>query len=359
MWAKSHRRITSLAYDLVQAATSLSFPKDDVKRWAADADTRNDMELVRVRGILGEWSRDDPHAFNCAINDRPSTSTKDILDISAFYPPLHWSAMNHYIDVRKGAGTFDDFDGYAYHRGSASHGQHEKVGGVPVDAAIAGILSTSYVHAPGHRWYRQCSRAVERYSRFSDPYASVEAEAVARFPRAGSRPKDGRGVPYSVFLPVDNMAHYWFSQLGTADAARCAGMILHALQDASVPHHAAGTAGNWHVRWEEAQEDEVRSWTGEDGFKDEVGSLYDQWAAAPSPVPTALQAGDDTLTPGLDWDVDAMATWLALHAYEAYREDYDDFQQYRKGKATMRELAVKAAAMSMLALVKVEGELGP
>jgi hypothetical protein len=359
MWAKSHRRITGLAYDLVHSATPLSFSKADVKRWSEDADTRNDMELVRVRGIFGDWSRDDPHSFNLAINDKATTSTEDILDISAFYPPLHWSAMNHYIDVRKGAGTFDDFDGYAFHRGSASQDQHEKVGGVPVDEAIAGILSTSYVHAPGHRWYRGCSRAIERYSRFSDPYDSVEAEARARFPRAGSRPGDGRGVPYSVLLPVDNMALHWFSRLGAVDAAKCAGFVLHALQDASVPHHAAGTAGNWHVKWEEAQENEVKIWVGEPEFGNDVKALYDGWAAAPSTAPTGLQIGDHTMNPGLDWEVDMLATWLALHAYKAYQEDYDDFKDYRKGKATMRGLAVKAAAMSMLAMVKIQGGLGP
>lgn len=351
MKGKAHRLITSLAFDLVRSVTPLSFSKDDVKRWSADADTRDDMELVRVRGILGDRSRDDPRSFSfLAINDRRTTSTKDILDISNFYPPLHWTAMNHYIDIRKGAGTFDDFDGYAYHRGSASKGQHERVGGVPVDEAIATILSTSYVHAPGHRWYRGCSKAVSRYS--------SEEDVGARFPLAGSRPGEGKGVPWSIFIPVDNMALHWFDQLGTWDTAKCAGFVLHALQDASVPHHAAGTAGNWHVRWEGDQEEEVKGWVGEPEFGQEVKALHAAWTADPSPASSALAAGDHTLVPGVDWRVDMLVTWMALHAYEAYQGPYDNFREYHKVRATMRELAVMATAASMLALVKVEGELG-
>jgi len=359
MRGPSHKAVTSLAFDLVHSVTPLSFSRDTTRGWSVDADTRNDMELVRVRGILGSRSGDDPHTFNLAINDIPSTSTADILDISAFYPPLHWTAMNHYIDIRKGAGTFDDQDGYSYHRGSASRGQHEKIGGVPVDEAIASILSTCYVHAPGHQWYRQCSKAVRRYSRFAAPYGSVEEEARARFPRAGSRPGEGRGVPYSVFMPVDNMALYWFGQVGTDDAAKCAGFVLHALQDASVPHHAAGTAGNWHVKWEEDQEEEVKGWVDEPSFPEEVKALYTAWTASPSPAPPGLAMEDLALTPGVDWRMDMLATWLALQAYDAYRGAYDNFEEYTKGKSTMRELAVKATAMSMLALVKIEGVLGP
>jgi hypothetical protein len=362
MRGRSHKVVTSLAFDLVHSVTPLSFSRSSTKRWSADADTRNDMELVRVRGILGDRSRDDPHSPSLlAIDDRPSRSTEDILDISAFYPTLHWTALNHYIDIRKGAGTFDDFDGYSYHRGSAHRGQHEEaIPGVHVDEAIATGLSTSYVHAPGHRWYRRCSKAIRRYSRFADPYDTVEAEAKARFPRAGSRPGEGRGVPYSVFLPVDNMALFWFSQLGTRDAGQCAGFVLHALQDASVPHHAAGTAGNFHVRWERDQEEEVKGWVADPEFGQEVRALHAAWAADPSPAPTGLAVGDHTQRPGVDWRVDMLVTWMALNAYEAYRDEdgYHNFRKYKKGRATMRELAVKATAASMLALAKVEGELG-
>ena len=347
----SHKRLTALAYELVAEGTPLSFDKTKTKNWSGDVDTRNDMELVQVRGILGDRSRDDPHSFNIAINDRATTSTKDILDISAFYPPLHWTAMNHYIDIPKGEGTFDDYDGYAYHNGSACDCKHEKVGGVPVDEAIATILSTSYVHAPGRRWYRGCSKAVSRYSR--------EEDVEARFPLAGSRPGEGRGVPYSTFIPVDNIAAFWFSQLGQWDTAKCAGFVLHAIQDASVPHHAAGTAGNWHVKWEEDQEEQVAEWVGDAAFANEVNTLYAAWTANPSPAPSALAVGDHTLIPGTDWDVDMLVTWMALHAYEVYKGAYGGFQEYKRRRSTMRELAVKATAMSMLALVKIQGQLGP
>ena len=351
MKINSHRLLTSLAFELTTAVTPLSFDRVKTSNWSGDVDTRDDMELVQVRGIFGDRSRDDPHSFNLAINDRATSSTKDILDISAFYPPLHWTAMNHYIDIPKGEGTFDDYDGYAYHNGSACDCTHEKVGGVPVDEAIAAILSTSYVHAPGRRWYRGCSKAVSRYSR--------EQDVSARFPLAGSRPGEDKGVPYSVFIPVDNIAAFWFSQVGDWDNAKCAGFVLHALQDASVPHHAAGTAGNWHVKWEEDQEGEVGEWVDEPSFHDEVKALYAAWTASPSPAPSGLAVGDLTLKPGSDWNMDMLATWLALHAYDAYQGAYGNFEEYKKGKPTMRELAVKATAMSMLALVKIEGELGP
>ncbi len=63
------------------------------------------------------------------------------------------------------------------------------------------------------------------------------------------------------------------------------------------------------------------------------------------------EVGDHTMTPR----VDMLATWLTLHAY---RGVYRSFRGYMRGKATMRELVAKATPVSMLALVKIEGELG-
>ncbi len=55
--------------------------------------------------------------------------------------------------------------------------------------------------------------------------------------------------------------------------------------------------------------------------------------------------------------MDALVTWVALHAWEAYRGFYGGFESYRRGRDRMRELGVLAGAASVLALEKVQAGL--
>ena len=76
------------------------------------------------------------------------------------------------------------------------------------------------MHAPGQPWYRHCSPSIERYSFFYEKgiYRSLEEESRARFPLADSTGERGKGIPYSIFMPVDNMARYWYEEfLRTGD----------------------------------------------------------------------------------------------------------------------------------------------
>lgn len=76
-----------------------------------------------------------------------------------FFGEFSMSNFNHFIDIPKGRGMFDDYDGYSYENGSGKN--------VLLDQTIfSTYLSDEYIHAPGHPDYRlnQCSIALELYS---------------------------------------------------------------------------------------------------------------------------------------------------------------------------------------------------
>ncbi len=232
MKGTSHELVTREAFNILREigdATSPLLADDDVVAVvdsARETDHCEDLELVDVDAAVddphkSEWlTADDDRRYKCIVIPR--------------LWEMNFTAFNHYIDIKKGAGTFDDYDGYSYKNGSASRDEYQDVfdligdiardkTGLPnipfiwkarrkVDKIIHSsvALKDDYVHAPGHQWYirGKCSLSLERYS-FPDgkgTYTDVEKKCEARFPMFGAagnenKKKESHGV-YSCQLII-------------------------------------------------------------------------------------------------------------------------------------------------------------
>lgn len=364
---------------------------DSVAFETGNCDWQNDLELIDVQGGVGSGGRDNPHRDEW-----------DAVDDEAHYESQghNFTCFSHFIDLRKGPGVFDDYDGYSYSRGSASRDQHE-VAGVPdwgedtykelltnlakshfkTDEGLAYWFNDEYVHAPGHEWYRpgKCSPALERYAHTAlwgaggardhrgrgpdDPamqtFANVEQECIARFPTAASIGLDGRGYPFSVFMPVDNLALANWNDFLTTGSDGALGCVLHACQDATIPHHAAGTCGNWHRRYEKTIEDNIIGWADHVEVQVGVKALYNKWDHLDRTPPTSMRVGDEALVPADNWPIDQLVTWNALHAYQAYSSLYGGFAGgFAFDHANARDRVIHAIAMSAHILRKAAREQG-
>ncbi|HEX6096785.1 MAG TPA: hypothetical protein VF432_10720 [Thermoanaerobaculia bacterium] len=379
MLQDTHKLVTLTVFNLLRRrCPDLPFlANGDVAAQAAyDFDDQTDVELVDV-----ESGRDDPHVKKWFDDDDvPATS----------FNGAKYTAFNHFIDIRKGPGAFDDFDGYSYYNGSASrdefeaaenalrHNAHglaavfcaEAVGVVnslgaklTTDEAINHYLNDEYVHVRGGAWYRGCSPAMERYatpadrSRFDD----LEKQLGARFPLAECLGGGGKGVPYSVFMPVDNVGQYWWSLVACARVPDPThfGFVMHAVQDSSVPHHAAGCSGNWHSQYEEELNRRLPDWLANDAMDAEILALFDCWFCNDT-VAGPLRIGDHQQVPGRNWRVEQLITWLALNAYGEYEGTYAGFRDgFRFDDGSARGLTVKALAVCLLLLARVSGYTQP
>jgi hypothetical protein len=334
---------------------------DAVARGSFDIDFAHDLELVDVEGPGAGAARDDPHKDEwLAVDDVP------------FYEKLGavFTRYSHFIDIKKGPGIFDDYDGYGYFHGSACRDEFQTaanaastlgakalaaISGRKVDAGIAWWFNDAYVHAPGQPWYRpgRCSAALERYSFPADKgrFKTVADECAARFPLVGSVGAKDAGYPYSVFPPVDNMARYWYAQYVNGRRQADIGPVMHAIQDASVPHHAAGYLGNWHSEYETDHEKRLAGWLTDSTFTDEVVAVLRQIEASTDAAPAPLGQDDWMLVPAKDWEIDALVTWTALHGYHEYDATYGQFRSgYRFDEASSRRLTVLATAICTLVL---------
>ncbi len=362
MKERSHKRLTQFAFDLLSTKVDY-FPleqwKNVVAQQAFDTDHVKDLEFVDVEGGIGSGGRDDPHVEEFGVyNDVP----RYVDDRLGFVFGSHnLTSFNHFIDIRKGKAEakFDDFDGYSYHHGSASKGQYEKKMGEKVDEVIQRWFNDEYVHAPGQKWYRECTPSVARYSFYADKgkYTNYTDESKERFPLAESLGHEGMGMPYSVFMPVDNLARYWYQSYKTCENhdPKDLGYVMHAIQDASIPHHASGTCGNWHGKYEQLVADRLASWIADPIFNAGVKKLFEDWNKLDDSPPNSLDISDEFVkTPHRNWSIEWLVTWMALNAYRAY---VSDFQNFAKGwvdnEPSMKELTKKAAAMCMLVLYDV------
>jgi hypothetical protein len=374
----SHRETTTLAYVLlteIDPEFPLPNPINPIAEGAVQTDFMGDLELVDVEGNPIGNARDDPHKDELlAVDDKPHCEEEG----------YDFTAFNHFIDIRKGQGTFDDYDGYSYNRGSGSVGQFENAteavtemnkivgllveivnsslfpGNIMLDAALMWWYNDEYVHAPGQEWYRACSSSVEQYSYFRDKgvYSSLEQETLARFPMAQSVGQSNSGVPYSVFMPVDNLARYWFnrykSATGSAKRPEYLGRVMHAIQDASIPHHAAGCMGNWHGKYEGAVGNKlVGGWATEKLFRENAKALFLSWMKEDQNPPKSLNISDHTRTPGINWSIEMLVTWMALNSFNQYTTTYGNFRNgFQQNDSAMKDLTTKAVALSMLCMCK-------
>lgn len=362
MNGNAHRQTTLKSFDLLRAidATHPLLSKSaDIAAEAARVDDYRDVEFVDVEGGLTDSGRDDPHRSSVwDDDDQPHTS----------YDGRSFTAFNHFIDIKKGPGLFDDYDGYSYERGSAHIDQYQKasevaegfwtdlfarLSGKKVDEGINWWFNDEYVHARGQPWYRGCSPALEHYSFPGDKgrYATIEDELKARFPLAAATGGTGRGIPYSVFMPLDNLARYWYNEYIRSRDPLALGPVMHAIQDAVIPHHAAGYNGNWHARYERDLDSRLATWFSEPAFMNQVRDLFNQWNRTDPAPPTHLEVGDWNRVPARNWRIDRLVTWLALNAYRAYAQTYHHFRNgYSFNPESARQLTTLAVTMGALVL---------
>jgi hypothetical protein len=312
-----------------------------------------------------DFSLDDPYSVSLfKDDDRPEYSTKDDPFLTSLFAlfggsPGNFTSCNHFINIGSwGTSRFDDYDGYSYQFVREHGHQYQTEAGMLGKALDEGIMwyyNDAYVHAPGHRWYNGGSPAVERYS-FPTRYPGKVEEFQERFPLAKNVGSKGCGAPYSVFMPVDNMARYWYERfLETGDPLDL-GPVMHALGDTGIPHHAAGYVGNWHQAYEVGMKDIVLAVVASDTDRDWIRELVASWDRIDDDPPESLAPDDYNRTPAINWRIDMLATWMALHAYRQYIENYEPY--YRDNhKAVVfpdkaRELVILGTAMNVLVLKK-------
>jgi hypothetical protein len=156
-----------------------------------------------------------------------------------------------------------------------------------------------------------------------------------------------------VFPPLDNLARYWFEQYRSTRDSADLGPVMHAIQDAGTPHHAAGYNGNWHERYEADVRAHIAQWLTDPNFADEIWRMVDTWRVDRSSLSKNLGPSDWGVQPSIGWRIDFLATWVALNSYRAYSETYQHFQAgYRFDEESAKSLTKLALAMCVLVLWK-------
>ncbi len=358
MNGSTHRCITKKAIEILDSVERgitvssyrLTNYADSLAQSNSDTDHLKDLEFVDVEGWYNT-GRDNPHKKESSqIDDEPHYKETRVglnMDLTAF---------NHFIDIRKGTGKFDDYDGYSYQ--SAKYGQHEKqdikVNKVYVDDLMQWWFNDEYVHAPGQEYYENCSPSVWRYSYpnkkvYSDKYAELKA----RFPLAEYQGKSGKGIPYSVFMPLDNLGRYWYEEFLLDGKLTSLGPALHAVQDAAVPHHASGYLGNYHRKYEDLLDEYAKKYVLTSTFRSNVLYQYNQWKSNGGTVSSLIYKDDYNKVPGINWRVDHLITWLAFRAYREFSITYSGFNGFNGlNLATTERLLEYSCSMSMLLLEK-------
>mgnify|MGYP001283882097 CR=1 FL=1 len=257
-----------------------------------------------------------------------------------------------------------EYDGYSYQfvkEGGQQYQTSSGMFGKALDEGINWYYSDSYVHAPGKEWYDGSSPSLDRYS-FPTKYPDKIAEFKDRFPMAKNVASEGCGVPYSVFMPVDNMARYWYERfLATGDPLDL-GPLMHAVCDAGIPHHAAGYVGNWHQYYEPAMKEIVAGVARSESDRARIRELVESWDRIDDNPPGNLAPDDYRMKPATNWSIQNLTTWMALHACKQYIELYEPY--YRNSRAGIiipekaRELVILGTAMNVIVLKKALTEYG-
>lgn len=360
--------------NLLKNANSLSSNGDDLCKKNSATDHVDDLEFVDVDAGSG-IGRDDPHKDEWdVIDDEPHYS----------YEGFDFTSFQHFIDLGH-KGKYDDYDGYSYQHGSACRRGYQSAQQVisrkghgslsdcmdiaewlsnqsfgSFDDLVNGWFNDEYVHAPGMKWYKNCSPGVWRYT-FCES-GSKYNQILSRYPLAQKEGKRGCGIPYSVFTPVDNLGRYWYERFLISGDVLDLGPVMHAIQDACVPHHTSGYLGNWHVEYEDCLDQEFNTYSND--CDSAVLKLYRQWSANSDGVQTKITYPQSiNLIPNKSWRIDHLITWLACQSHDQYVNDYNNFcdESWRDGKEFLekqkpRKLLDLAVAMSMLVFDKAREE---
>ncbi len=276
----------------------------------------------------------------------------------------------HYIDIRKGKGEVDDYDGFS--PTSACWDQWEELCGPeeggsdgysrfgkyctfrtgcnwpfivdPVDVCIdewyldEGKIVLNPSESPG--LYRYCTACL-------DPTSYTIDEEMSKRRIAGHEFGD------SIIPPADNAATYWYKQFmqGNHDP-RNMGAVLHFLADVSVPHHADGVSGTWHSGYEDEYEIEITPLLTQEMESGDIGGPWDIWDEIKK---LNDEYDNDTLR---HTSVAALATRLAeesLPSIDHYRQTKPFIDKIRKNHDSWDEalhLGRRAVAYTVLVLRK-------
>ena len=365
-----------------------------IAHWNSQTDKfENDLEFVNVEG-----GRDDPHTDSAADND-------DEARYSDFGESF--TAYQHFIDIRAGKNSSNDYNGYSFGINGVSKGEYydgnsitdmakkrgrEHLGefwstdgwaGAITDSVFGGRHTTDsqlnywfndeYIHTPGKDWYRHCSPSVWNYCyNTTDKYSLI----TQNYPLAEDRGKDNQGVPYSVFPSVDNLGRFWYEKFLLSGDCNDLGPVLHAVQDACIPHHTAGFMGNHHSQYESAIEkyynDILKDSNRKKIFNDKAIAYFKKWRSSTTTVSDVTYSTDLNKVPSKSWRIDHLITWMAFQAYENYKKYYDisvkdKANRFSNGqfdnskfdsayKNALDDLLSKALAMTMLVLEKAKEE---
>jgi len=112
--------------------------------------------------------------------------------------------------------------------------------------------------------------------------------------------------------------------------------------------------GNWHTKYEKDLKNGIDNWIDDPSFENDVKSLFNQWNREDSSPPSSLSVNDWNKVPAKNWRIDMLVTWLALSAYRAYDQVYNNFGNgYTYNEPSVKDLTKKATAICMLALYGV------
>lgn len=363
--------------------------------WNSQTDKfENNLEFVNVEGV----DMDDPHTSSIHDYDDKARCS----DFGECF-----TAYMHFIDIRAGKNSSNDYNGYSYgingvsgseyydgnsvtdmakKRGKEHLGEFWTADGWALaisdavfnnkkstDAQLNYWFNDEYIHTPGKKWYRHCSPSVWNYCyNTTDKYTSIEK----KYPLIKSSGAKNKGVPYSVFASVDDLGRFWYEKFLLSGDTNDLGPALHAVQDACIPQHAAGVMGNHHSVYESAIEnyynDILSSSSRRKTFNDKATTYFKKWRNTTTVVNDITYPTDLNKVPSKSWRIDHLITWMALQAYDNYSKYYakavsskaDRFSNSKfdmsKCDATyinaMEDLLAKALAMTMLVLEKAKEE---
>lgn len=354
MFGDTHKLVTHEAMRILNVYSNhdLLEQSSPVENAAVEIDNLKDVEFISVRGNIDNR----PHKISLLEMDDLRYNKMLMFSLTTF---------NHFIDIGKEEGHFDDFDGYSYEKGSASKDQQQSctefvlekcsngladiladislTAGMKTDEILHKVVfNNHYVHILGHPEYEDCSPATENYSFFQDmmKYPDKESELESRFPRK-------EGVSRSVFMPLDNLGRYNWKKFKETGKKEYLGYVLHAVQDATVPQHAAGYSGNWHTWYENQLEKHMADFLKE--AEDDAVQLFEQWYDNEGEQPRSLRYEERNIVkPSRKWEIEDLITWCAFQAYEVYQSDIAkykdrDFEQISENMKNLARLALAAS----------------
>lgn len=262
-WYEDHE----VCFDCYPSPAPLEWGNDDYPQYEGEVD--NVMEAVAAETYNTDdyqdlamcndvWGADD-----CRIH---------IVDIFGwdfwgiegwFVKEKNLTSFLHFVDTTKIGEYNDEWDGYSCD--SAKDIEYEIQDIPALDDEYVDSMTCDYLGNPdgpgvgdpeGYLHLNpDYSPALYRY--ITVPAGSSACEEVAtRFCRNNcddicDSGADGLWLEDVDFPPASNLGRYWYTQWIDTENPLFLGPVMHAVTDATVPHHASGYLGNWHRQFED------------------------------------------------------------------------------------------------------------